>query len=210
MHATFTRIRPTTLVIIGLGALAIAVAAGPRYESVAQSADFWGSLGLAYDEVEHFSSLGEMAKAADAVVLGAIEDVSEGRVFGEQGDTVTYASAIVRVERLLRGSLPPEHSKTLTLEVMLPMDTSVDMVRAQLPPNRSVFFLRNKGVDAQRFGHSPEVQTAERPYYRLVVQRGVVADVNGRATAPGWTDTVDFMSNVEGKPFDEVVAQIGH
>lgn len=211
MHEAHGRTRPVAIALIALAILASLVA----YPLIAITSpvppsDFWGSVGSAYDEVEHFTSVAGMAHASDAVVLGTIENIEKGRVFGDEGDSVTYAAATVRISRLLSGSLPEEYSQRLILEIMLPMDTPLEVVKGLLPENRSVFFLRSKAVDAARYGYTPQVQADEHPYYRLVVQRGVISEVQGLATAPGWTDSADFMSDIEGRPFEEIVSELGH
>ncbi len=173
-----------------------------------QPRDFWAAFDHSYLEVEHFDDLATMADAADAVVLGTIGDIQLGRVFGSEGDWVQYASATVNVSRVLRGALPEQHSDQVILEIMLPSTESLDAARSLLPQPRSVFFLRNKGVEAERYGYPEVVQATESGFYRLIAQRGVVADAAGRVTAPGWADGPDFLSALEGTSFDEFVASL--
>ena len=70
----------------------------------------------------------------------------------------------------------------------------IDPLRASLPVEESLFFLRNKGA-------------AEIDYYRLVVMRGVIVNRDGTAEVlPG--DEEDFLGTLDGTDFDGLVAQV--
>ncbi len=91
--------------------------------------------------------------------------------------------------------MPPRHATQLTLEVPLYGGADlIDPLRASLPDEESLFFLRNKGA-------------AEADYYRLVVMRGVIVNRDGRAEVlPG--DDEDFLDTLDGSDFDGLVAQV--
>lgn len=163
----------------------------------------WSGAVVDANEVERYASLGELTTAADAVVRGRIVAVVPGRVFGDPGgESLHYASATVRVDELLSGSLPGEHARHLTLEIPL-FDGPQTIVRLQSGPSlESIFFLRNKGVSA-----APADERAEESaYYRLATFRAVIVNEGGRAaTLPG---EEDFLSALNDLRFEDVVTRI--
>jgi hypothetical protein len=145
-------------------------------------------------ELDHFATLSEMTRGSDAVVRGRVVGVTPGRSFGEAGHALHYAAVTIAVDEAVAGTLPPRHATQLTLEV--PLYGGADMIdplRASLPVEESLFFLRNKGA-------------AEADYYRLVVMRGVIVNRDGRAEVlPG---DEDFLGTLDGTDFDGLVAQV--
>jgi hypothetical protein len=145
-------------------------------------------------ELEHYATLADMTRGADAVVLGRVASVAAGRAFGEAGSALHYAAVTLTVDEAVAGSLPGEHETQLTLEVpMFGGPGQLDALGSTLPTAESLFFLRNKGGE-------------EADLYRLVVMRGVVVNRDGIAeVAPG---DDDFLDALGGTPFDEVVDQV--
>jgi hypothetical protein len=90
--------------------------------------EFWGRLYVRGSEVEDYTSLAEMARASDAVVVGRITSVDPGRVFGElipelpdpEDGLVRYASMRIAVDEIVAGELPPDDVESLQLEAMVP------------------------------------------------------------------------------------------
>ena len=152
----------------------------------------WADVGADALELEHYDSLPAMAAGSDAVVVGRIVDVAEGRSMGgASGHPLHYAALTVEVEELVSGSLPAGHAQRLTLEVPLFGGLEMlDAVRSSLPREESLFFLRNKGGP-------------ERAFYRLVEMDAVI--VNRGGTAEVSVEEDGFMAALAGARFDDLV-----
>jgi hypothetical protein len=102
--------------------------------------EFWGRLYFRGSEVEDYTSLAEMARASDAVVVGRITSVDPGRVFGElipelpdpEDGLVRYASMRIAVDEIVAGELPPDDVESLQLEAMVPQFRKHDVSDATL------------------------------------------------------------------------------
>ena len=94
-------------------------------------------------EVEAAGSLEELASRADAVVVGRITDVTQGRTFGT-ARPLHYGAATIEVSSVLSGRLPAHDRTQLTLEV--PLFDGPDGI-SQLERTEgleAIFFLRAK------------------------------------------------------------------
>ena len=179
--------------------------AGERSEAALSP---WSSAVVDADEVETYASLAALTTEADAVVRGRVVAIAPGRVFGDpHGEALHYAAATLHVGDIVAGSLPAAHTRELTLEIPLfDGPQSIGQLQASLPWAESLFFLRNKGVSAEMAGLPPEIQSAEAPYYRLAIFRGVIVNDGGRAaTLPGERD---FLDALDGMPFAELVGRV--
>jgi hypothetical protein len=165
----------------------------------------WDAASVDATEIESYTSLNEMAAAADAVVRGRIVDVAPGRVFGSDSAVpLHYAAATLRVDEVLRGSLPAADAEQLTLEIPLfDGPAAIDGLRAAAW-EESIFFLRNKGVSAREARAPIGVQRTEAQFYRLVVFRAVIVNQGGLATVPAG-EGHPFLSALDGFPFVDVV-----
>ena len=165
----------------------------------------WGGGAIATTELERYDSLGDMVRSADAVVLAEAVAVRPGRVFGDSGARrLHYAAVTLRVDEVIGGALPGEHSTELTLEVPL-FDGSMtlDTVKASLLGDRGTFFLRNKGESARGARLPVAQQRADAEFYRLVVSRAVILDELGQAALP--PGDRGFLDEFIGEPFQEVL-----
>lgn len=161
--------------------------AGPRLSA-------WADTFVEAIELDHYATLSEMTRDSDAVVRGRVVGVAPGRSFGAAGHALHYAAVTIAVDAAVAGTLPPQHATQLTLEVPLYGGADlIDPLRASLPVEDSLFFLRNKGA-------------AEADYYRLVVMRGVIVNRDGTAEVMPGDD--DFLSGLDGSPFDTLVGQV--
>ncbi len=168
-------------------------------------ASAWSSAVAEAAELEHFGSLPEMTRSADAVVRGTVMAVAAGRAFGgASGNAFHYAAATLRVDEVIAGELPERHAAELTLE--LPLFDGPDSIAAMqtaLPEVEGIFFLRNKGASAWAAGMSPAEQLSEAEFYRLVVLSGVVLNDAGQAALPPGDS--EFLAALSGLPFDDVI-----
>jgi hypothetical protein len=146
--------------------------------------------GVTATELEHYTSLDEMTRSADAVVHGRVVSVVAGRVFGDPlRDPLHYAAVTVVVGELLAGRLPAAHATTLTLEIPLFSGLAVlPELRAALEGGEAILFLRSK---------------EDGDSYRLVVLDGAIASLGGRAvvgseaSVPGVPEDASFGAALE-------------
>jgi hypothetical protein len=154
---------------------------------------------------ESYSSLTDMEQSADAVVVGRIVDVREGRqwvanasevddlVFGEMA-IARFANVTISVEEIIGGTLLPI-GETVSLEIFLPEDGLIPSLQQTLPLERAVFFLRNKG---------PSDSTK---YYTLVNDtQGLVREFAGVSHTMDVHDAM--LHEIEGKPFTTLLATL--
>lgn len=140
-------------------------------------------------EVEDPASLRELTRSSDAVVRGEIISIVPGRVFGDpDGHPLHYASATLRVDDLIAGSLAKGDELLLTLEIPL-FDGPASI--ATLPAwGESIFFLRSK---------------VDPGFYRLLGFDGLVVNDDGVALT---ASDAPLLADLSGTPFDEVVETI--
>jgi len=171
------------------------------------TASNWAAVGADAVEAEHFASLGEITRSADAVVRGRVVAIDRGRAFGAPDSALHYAAATVRVDEVLAGSLPMRHAAELTLEIPLfDGPESLGAMQAGLPWAESLFFLRNKGASARAAGLPLASRRADEGFYRLVTFRSVIVnDGGGAEVVPG---DGDFLDALAGRRFDQIVARV--
>lgn len=191
--------------VTGLIVASAAATAGPeRAESV------WQYLGPPHAiAAERFSSLAEMARASDLVLVGRLVRADPGREFGDPSiDVIHYAAATVEVESVLGGSLP---AHDFILELQMPGgDRAQDVVELnhRLPSDRGLFFLRSKAVIAVRSGMSPARQAAERDHFMPIIPRAVLFDNNGFVDIAPGADLPDYLQALADERFKDVVALV--
>ncbi|MFD4142914.1 hypothetical protein [Streptomyces sp. NPDC058572] len=152
------------------------------------------STGLA-DEVERYDSLGQAARAASAVVVGEVVGVRPTR----RAHGIQMIGVTIRPVEVVAGTLPEGFRKRVTVEFTgspHEMADGVNGMKLQLPKGRSVWFLRSKAEEGERFVEerirSGEPVTAEdrrvlegdRPYYRLVCSQGLFIQGDGHVVNP--------------------------
>ena len=196
-------------VLIGSGlllALLPAVFPTPR-----SSRSLWTYLGPTEAvAAERFSSLGDLTRSSDIVIIGRIVRVDAGRQFGDpQVDVVHYAAATISVDAVVRGEKP---AGRFVLELQMPDGQGARealALNAALPTDRAVFFLRSKSAVARRAGMTVARQAAGQGYYMLVLPAVVVVDRGGMATIAPNADLPTYIEELRGRPFDEVIASLG-
>ncbi len=160
----------------------------------------------AFLAAEHYESLAVMAKSSDAVVLGRMTAVEAGRqwtanahrpddpLFGETA-IARFATVTIEVERIIGEPAYPVDG-TIDLEVFLPVDGLIPRLEANLPRERALFFLRNKGP------------TDSIAFFRLVNDdQGIVREFGGVSHTLGGDDPLAV--ELDGVDFDELVAEAG-
>jgi hypothetical protein len=167
------RRRPGVLAGMATLALATLVTAcgGGSEQSTARTdttghATFWPSLRVSGDEVESYATLSEMARDADAVVMGTFKSFSPSRTIRGDApeDVVVYAKGELEIQQNVVGAAP---SRTVALEFILPpgdADSLVGQLDSALPRGPMLVFLRAKRGDG------------EAGLFRVVNSRGLWAN----------------------------------
>ena len=192
MNARYLRILIPTL------AMAVVVAACSA-SSEGDEALFWPILQFRASDVEQYGSVAEMAASADVVVLGSIDSVGIGRVWGSEDPTDRLASLVlrIRVDEVLRGSLIVGASDFVSVErstFALPaeafLESLTDGVRlpdgsiAAIPSGQAIWFLRLRN-DLGSELLSSEVQYDGGEPYRVVNSQGVITELaDGNMATP--------------------------
>lgn len=155
-------------------------------------------------EVERFTSLAAMTAGSDAVVLGTVDNVAPGRVFGDPERTALhFASVRIQVEELIAGSAPSE----VILEVPLfDGPGAIGELARTLSGGQAIFFLRNKGASARAAGMSFAEQQAEAGYHRLTVFGGMIGNDGGVAGAGN--DELGVLAALDGIPFADALERV--
>jgi hypothetical protein len=117
----------------------------------ADHASFWPSLRVAGDEVERYATLAEMARKADAVVMGTFKSFSPSRTIRGDApeDVVVYAKGELEIQQNVVGAAP---SPTVALEFILPPGEAhalIGQLNAALPRGPALVFLRAKRGDGE-------------------------------------------------------------
>ena len=174
--------------LIGLAAV-VTVAMNLEIQVRRQSEGFWDALYFDGASSPHYDSLTALVQASDVVVLGRIEAVTEGRVFGNphpanpnpEEELVRYVTATVRVDEVLQGRLEDPGSNAIKLELPMPDPKALGELTGNPPSENGVFFVFNAGRMAAQQGRPAAVQETERQYYSLVAFGAVVRDFGGKA-----------------------------
>jgi hypothetical protein len=203
----FVAVRVLRLVLIL--ALAGMIAQLPRSNPRQPWIEFVSPLLIRGTSAEEYHTLESLANESDLVVVGRITMVERGRelvAIPELVDNpdaryvafVRFANATLEIERVLATGLssPPT---TVELEMLVLGWSEVTTLQRSLPAERGLFFLRHKRSEAGG------------RYYRLVnVEQGLIGSDSGIAVIPGAAtlERHDFLRSLEGRPFEEVVAEI--
>lgn len=195
---TLRRLLMLNAVAVVAIAVGVVAAPGPR-----DPGDIWRATALEASQAEHYESLSSMALAADAVVVGRLRSIENGRIFeDEDGYRNHYATVKIDVVELLLGSLQPGWS----LEVPVSSPDRVDALRGWLSDDKGIFFLRAKSREARELGLGQARVDQEAGYYRLVTFEAVINDDQGKASPPLPGETA--FDGVSTRDFSDVVAQL--
>ena len=134
---------------VAAGAFAVALfALSPSAATSPRGDEFWNALWTngTYDTYEDAKSL---VSAADAVVVGHITGVSLSREVNavpEWGDDgiLTFARVDVRISQVLSGTVATRDDQVLTWEAFVPTPGGLDQMKAALPDDEVMLFLKVK------------------------------------------------------------------
>ena len=201
--------RRMLVVLAGIAALSTFVLSqGQSVQALhARSDEFWAFTRLNAQEVEGYSTLESMARAADSVVLGRVVDTGLSRRYESvRGDgtieVVWYGQVRIQVDEVLHGP----SANGAAFEVFLPTSELYDRFRrASLPSERTLFFFRSKLTAALRAGWSQERAATEAPYQMLVnLGQSYFRELDGRVHVPQ-PGSGDFVDTWEGRFVSDLV-----
>ena len=188
------------LAIVGVAAIVVGsllIDRSPDTDLAPPSA--WAPFAMGGSEVEQYADFGEMAAAADGVVIARVTGVALSRTI--QGDAAEDVVPMIRVdlavESVLAGTAVPS---AVALELIAP-DVSVDAAReraAKMDAERSqqpvLVFLRRK----------------ELGYHRPVNSLGLWEESAGVLTAPLALpeDATAFLAGTKARSFADMVAVV--
>jgi hypothetical protein len=198
-----------TCVIWILGTIGLAYAVN----STETSSDvFWTADSRESISAESYDDLIAMRDAADAVVVGRVIDVSVGRSFvadpalGEDG-IARHVLLIFAVERAIHGTFGS--GDRVQLEIFVRSKSAMEEMLGNPPLDRTVLFLRNKGIEAKALGFGQAYVAAESPFYRLVNRtQGAIREIEGRV-APLPSDESEFLAELAGGSFETLLETLG-
>jgi hypothetical protein len=199
---------------IGLGAALTvtrqptAVAQQPGSDLVARSYRFWSAVAVRGMAAESYDSLEDLAQNADLVVVGTILSVDRGREwvaipayvddpFLSDEAFARFATLTIAVQQIIgpvRTPLPDPSS--VKLEAYLPRPGTMALLRENVPRERSIFFLRNKG------------KTDSVDFYRFTNDdQGLLRDFDGLVRiSPTGED--HFLTHLDGERFEDILANV--
>lgn len=174
----------------------------------------WGALysDVAGVEWELEESLTAMVDSADVVVLATVASARQGRIVGDPdegyywGVSLGYnVSAFLDVEEVLKGRLVMGGRPEVEFFVFDAAD--VEGVIKELPGQRGVFALRNKGENARIRGQSGAVVQRESQYYRLISSQGFFLVEGGKVRTPA-RDEDDWTASQRGRSIEAFVGDV--
>jgi len=164
---------------------------------------FWQALRIGGDEVEGFTTLGAMTRAADVVGVGRIVSFDLGRMIqgGTPEDIVGYGAAKLELDEAIGG---PAQVEPITLEFLLPghpdnYKAMVKDLQGSVPVGPVLVFLRHTGGN-------------EAGLFRLVNSRGLWTSTPRSGVDAPLTEAggVDFYGHEIGDftELDQLVAYV--
>lgn len=179
-------------------------------EQVHRPDDFWARVTYRGAQIEDCSSADRMLADSDAVVVGRFLAMEPGRVIGDpDADNAAYylAGAFEIAEVIYRNSIRPGElalGDTIILETFTFEPSEVEQLARSFPMERSLLFLRNKGVSAERVGLAGPVIATESAYYRVMCVEGIIRDLPSGPAAV--VPDGDRLAELAQGTFDGVVA----
>lgn len=88
----------------------------------------------------------------------------------------------------------------------MPDPAYLEELVASLPDEEAIFFLRNKGSEAQAQWMSPDIVASDAPFYRMVSAQGVLRNHDGEV-APGPAEG-EFLQKLTGRDFRALLDEL--
>lgn len=165
--------------------------------------EFWEGVVPGGDNVEHYETLADMTRAADAVIVGRITGIrnDQSRYAGVDLQGAMFATLSVSIDKIVSGAVNEASPSQLDLAIFMTDPRQYERFAARLPPERALLFLRSSLAEAKQNGQPP--LPGDDHYYRVVSNQGALVDMPGGTQSASATDP--FLKAVIGLPFDKVV-----
>lgn len=173
---------------------------------------FWRSVSFVASGPE-YESFDALMAAGDAVLLGTLLTLDEGRSFGEPRDGVSrprermtfMAVAKLQIDEIIYQRPGVDLGRSLDLEIMVQSDRDIPDLQRSLPVERAVYFVYSKGLAAEERGLPRSSQVESSQYFGFTSSsQGLVREIDGRAHGPIGSDS-PFLAAVEGESFQQVL-----
>lgn len=206
-----------TLAAVGLAALVAAGCGGPDSSDPTSTIEFKGFFdsfhrGLHVD-YQVFDSLEEMVSISDAVVIGEIESVRQGRTLGgRRGERGTIDTLLLwtSVTEVVRGELHPSSRNVVEVEVFQPEIGSVEELHDARPEGPMLFILQDTAgqsqpseVDDSGADHGPG-----KPIYTIPTLKAAFIEREGGITTPFDLTRSAYDDSIEARTLDELAEEI--
>lgn len=203
--------------VLSVGALGAAVVMGSfawassqAHEQVHRSDQFWGSVTYRGAQIDSCPTAREMLADADAVVVGKFAAMEPGRVIGEPeiDDAAYYLAGTFEIDEVIHQRAHKsdglDRGRSIVVETFSFEAHVIDHLANSFPTERTLVFLRNKGVSAERIGLPPSVVEAESAYYRAMCAEGILRDLPSGPAAVVLSE--DRLADLAQETFDGAVA----
>lgn len=185
-------------------------ASSQAHAQVHRSDQFWGSVTYRGAQIDSCPTAREMLADADAVVVGKFVAMEPGRVIGEPeiDDAAYYLTGTFEIDEVIHQRAHKsdglDRGRPIVVETFSFEAHVVEHLANSFPTERTLVFLRNKGVSAERLGMPPSVVAAESNYYRAMCAEGIVRDLPSGAAAVVLNE--DRLAELAQETFDGAVA----
>lgn len=167
--------------------------------------EFWLQVSPGGESLQ-YSSLKSITESSDAVVVGRILSIGEGRPVDDPTGG-GYGTIAFSIESLVAGEIHPARSDTVNVEFFMPDARLYPRFAVGFPKDRILLFLRNKAAEALSLGLDPDGPLAGENFYRIASDQGYLRSVDGRIVPPvGATDA--WLTDLAGHDFDATVAAL--
>lgn len=179
----------------------------------APGVEWWRPVQVHSIRADNYATLSELARGADAVIVGKVATLQMGRSFvadparGERG-VARFAEVTFSIDEVISDPIGRlSGPSTLKIEIFLPTQKAYQLFAERMPASSSLVFLRHKGTEARTLGLDQATIADEDPFFRLVVREAVIADQTGLADA--FTDAEDgYLRALNGQSFEKVVSEV--
>ena len=177
----------------------------PPTGTVQERSDFFWNAVSGGDWHNIYGSLDEIVADSDLIVTGRIVELR----FGENVRGFEVIRATVVLSEVLKGEPQSQDRGTITLQLPPVLPSERDAILSTVPEHPHLLFLHYAPSEAERDGVAESAQDDELYDYVMVngIQGALRSIEDETRSLPG-TDLTPFPSDLNGRPFDSVVADV--
>lgn len=163
-----------------------------------------------FEEVEYYTSLDQMTRASDVVVLGRVVDAhpTGGEPATDPSPACEGYAATLAIESVLTGRMTPTDASVVMVEWFFGT-CDLPQIEALQVDSRAILFLRNRGVELRQ--HRPDAAEAEieeaSRHWRTVIYAATVVDESGVVRVPDALNA-PFLAELDGSSFEALVSRL--